>query len=36
MEGTIDEIHHSIHAHPTLTEALSEAAAATTGEAIHI
>jgi dihydrolipoamide dehydrogenase len=36
MEGTIDEIHHAIHAHPTLTEALAEAAAATTGEAIHI
>jgi dihydrolipoamide dehydrogenase len=36
MEGSIDEIHHSIHAHPTLTEALAEAAAATTGEAIHI
>jgi dihydrolipoamide dehydrogenase len=36
MEGTIAEIHHSIHAHPTLTEALAEAAAATTGEAIHI
>jgi len=36
MEGTIDEIHHSIHAHPTLSEALMEAAAATTGEAIHL
>ena len=36
MEGTIDEIHHTIHAHPTLSEALMEAAAATTGEAIHI
>jgi dihydrolipoamide dehydrogenase len=36
MEGTVAEIHHSIHAHPTLTEALAEAAAATTGEAIHI
>jgi len=36
MEGTIAEVHHSIHAHPTLTEALAEAAAATTGEAIHI
>ena len=36
MEGTVGEIHHSIHAHPTLTEALMEAAAATTGEAIHI
>ena len=36
MEGTIDEIHHTIHAHPTLSEALAEAAAATHGQAIHI
>jgi dihydrolipoamide dehydrogenase len=36
MEGTIAEVHQSIHAHPTLSEALMEAAAATTGEAIHI
>jgi dihydrolipoamide dehydrogenase len=36
LEATIEEVHHSIHAHPTLTEALAEAAAATTGEAIHI
>ncbi len=36
MEGTIDEVHRSIHAHPTLSEALMEAAAATSGEAIHI
>ena len=36
MEGTIDEIHHTIHAHPTLSEALGEAAAATHGQAIHI
>lgn len=36
MEGTIDEIHHTIHAHPTLSEALAEAAGATHGEAIHI
>ena len=36
MEGTIDEIHHTIHAHPTLSEALAEAAAATNNEAIHI
>jgi dihydrolipoamide dehydrogenase len=35
-ELTIDEVHRSIHAHPTLSEALMEAAAATTGEAIHI
>ncbi len=36
LEATVDEIHHTIHAHPTLSEALGEAAAATTGEAIHI
>ena len=36
MEASIDEVHQSIHAHPTLSEALMEAAAATTGEAIHI
>jgi dihydrolipoamide dehydrogenase len=36
LEATIAEIHHTIHAHPTLSEAVMEAAAATTGEAIHI
>ncbi len=36
LEATIDEIHHTIHAHPTLSEALAEAAAATHGQAIHI
>ena len=36
MEGSVDEVHRSIHAHPTLSEALMEAAAATSGEAIHI
>jgi dihydrolipoamide dehydrogenase len=36
LEATIEEVHQSIHAHPTLSEALMEAAAATTGEAIHI
>ena len=36
LEATIEEIHHTIHAHPTLSEALAEAAAATTNEAIHI
>ncbi len=35
-ELSIDEVHRSIHAHPTLSEALMEAAAATSGEAIHI
>jgi len=36
LEATPEEIHHTIHAHPTLSEALMEAAAATEGEAIHI
>ena len=35
-EASVDEVHQSIHAHPTLSEALMEAAAATSGEAIHI
>lgn len=36
MEATVEEVHHTIHAHPTLSEALMEAAAASMGEAIHI
>jgi dihydrolipoamide dehydrogenase len=36
LEATIEDIHHSIHAHPTLSEALGEAALATLGQAIHI
>jgi dihydrolipoamide dehydrogenase len=36
MEASVDEIHNTIHAHPTLSEANMEAAAAVTGEAIHI
>ncbi|MDX2186786.1 MAG: dihydrolipoyl dehydrogenase [Opitutaceae bacterium] len=36
LEATVDEIHQTIHAHPTLSEAIMEAAAATRGEAIHI
>ena len=36
LEATVDEIHDSIHAHPTLSEALGEAALATLGKAIHI
>ncbi len=35
-ELTVDDIHATIHAHPTLSEALGEAAAATHNEAIHI
>lgn len=36
MEMTPAEIGHAIHAHPTLTEVVAEAALATMGEAIHI
>ncbi|MEO7597615.1 MAG: dihydrolipoyl dehydrogenase, partial [Opitutus sp.] len=36
LEATIEDIHQTIHAHPTFSEAVMEAAAATTGEAIHI
>jgi dihydrolipoamide dehydrogenase len=36
LEATVDDIHRTIHAHPTLSEALAEAAAATHGRAIHI
>ncbi len=36
LEATVDEVHHSIHAHPTLSEALGEAALATLGQAIHM
>jgi len=36
LEATVDEIHATIHPHPTLGEAVMEAAAAATGEAIHI
>jgi len=36
LEATVDEIHQTIHAHPTMSEALAEAAASVHGEAIHI
>jgi dihydrolipoamide dehydrogenase len=36
LEATVEDVHHTIHAHPTLSEANMEAAAATTNEAIHI
>ena len=36
LEATIEDVHKTIHAHPTLSEAVMEAAAATMGEAIHI
>ncbi|BET68232.1 dihydrolipoyl dehydrogenase [Opitutales bacterium ASA1] len=36
LEATVEDVHQTIHAHPTLSEALAEAAAATSNEAIHI
>lgn len=36
LEATAEEIHNTIHAHPTMSEAVMEAAAAVFGEAIHI
>jgi dihydrolipoamide dehydrogenase len=36
LEATATDIHHAIHAHPTLSEGLAEAAAATLGRAIDI
>ncbi len=36
LEAGVEEIHQTIHAHPTLSEAVMEAAAASLGEAIHI
>ena len=36
LEATAADIHHTIHAHPTMSEAMMEAAAAVYGEAIHI
>jgi dihydrolipoamide dehydrogenase len=37
LEGTVDDLTQVIHAHPTLTEAVLEAAhAAAHGMAIHI
>ncbi|HEX7878581.1 MAG TPA: dihydrolipoyl dehydrogenase [Candidatus Eisenbacteria bacterium] len=35
-EGTQVELHRTIHAHPTFSEAVMEAAAAADGEAVHI
>ena len=36
LESTAEDIHHTIHAHPTMSEAMMEAAASIFGEAIHI
>ena len=35
LEGTIEELIHTIHAHPTLAESVHEAAHAAHGGAIH-
>jgi len=36
LETTVEEVSHTIHAHPTLSEAMMEAAHAVYGETIHI
>jgi len=36
LEATAEEIHATIHAHPTMSEAMMEAAATVYGEAIHV
>jgi dihydrolipoamide dehydrogenase len=36
LEATAEDIHNTIHAHPTMSEAVMEAAASVFGEAIHI
>ena len=36
LEATVDSIIHAIHAHPTLSEAMGEAALAVQGRAIHM
>ena len=36
LETTTEELFRSIHAHPTLSEAMAEAAHAAVGHAIHI
>jgi len=36
FDGTVEDIAHTIHAHPTLSEAMHEAALSADGRAIHI
>lgn len=36
LEATLDEVHHSVHAHPTLSETVAEACLAALGRAIHM
>jgi dihydrolipoamide dehydrogenase len=35
LEATVSELAHSVHAHPTLPEAIMEAARAWLGRGIH-
>jgi dihydrolipoamide dehydrogenase len=36
LEATTEEIAHTVHAHPTLSEIMHEAAEATLGHPIHM
>jgi dihydrolipoamide dehydrogenase len=36
LETTVEEIFRTVHAHPTLSEAMLEAAHSVYGEAIHV
>ncbi len=36
LESTVEELFHAVHAHPTLSEAVGEAALGTHGRSIHI
>jgi pyruvate/2-oxoglutarate dehydrogenase complex dihydrolipoamide dehydrogenase (E3) component len=36
LETTVEELEHAIHAHPTLAEAMGEAAAALHARGIHL
>jgi len=36
LEATLDEVHHSVHAHPTLSETVAEACLAALGRPIHM
>jgi dihydrolipoamide dehydrogenase len=36
LEATVEEVGHTLHAHPTLAEAVMEAALDAMGQAIHL
>ena len=36
LEATVEEVGHTIHAHPTMSEAVMEAALDAMGQAIHL